>query len=365
MKVIRRLSLIVLAIATAILVPLMCFSYFSSFLSPERLGMAAIIWFGFPYLWFLCGVLCVAWLVVRPRWAALVPLVAMLFTFSGMLTIVDFGNAPVVDGHELKILTYNARLFNNKPESRQGIVDFIRGQDADIVCLQEMCTEKFLTRAGFETLDKLFPQYPYVLANNHVTELGPKERNGDGMIIFSRLPLQEYRPMELEGPFSQRFIGAIVTIDSMRHFAVFNVHLESIKLMPRHLDAVNNVTHAYEHETGSNLFDTFRHLRSAFDERADQVRKLVECDRVTDMPVIVCGDFNDTPISYTYNKLSTILIDSFREAHGGFGDTYNGPLPPLRIDYVFHSHAFCCTRYEELDIDFSDHLPVACTLVIE
>ena len=42
-----------------------------------------------------------------------------------------------------------------------------------------------------------------------------------------------------------------------------------------------------------------------------------------DKPVILCGDFNDTPISYTRHRVASLgLTDAFREAGQGFGFSF-------------------------------------------
>jgi endonuclease/exonuclease/phosphatase family metal-dependent hydrolase len=84
--------------------------------------------------------------------------------------------------------------------------------------------------------------------------------------------------------------------------------------------------------------------------------------RQSPYPTIVCGDFNDTPVSYTYHKMRGKLVDAFIESGSGIGNTYLGNFPSFRIDYIFHSKSFrsCCFRTDR--INMSDHYPVMCTL---
>ena len=72
----------------------------------------------------------------------------------------------------------------------------------------------------------------------------------------------------------------------------------------------------------------------------------------------VCGDFNDTPMSYTYYRLSRGRSDSFVEAGTGFGATYSFLWPMLRIDYILLPGHFRAVSHEIMKIRFSDHYPV-------
>jgi endonuclease/exonuclease/phosphatase family metal-dependent hydrolase len=82
--------------------------------------------------------------------------------------------------------------------------------------------------------------------------------------------------------------------------------------------------------------------------------------------VVVCGDFNDTPNSYTYHQISKGLNDAFREAGSGIGTTYVGKIPFLRIDYILYSkERFDPLYFKVIRKNLSDHYPVVSTLKIK
>ena len=76
-------------------------------------------------------------------------------------------------------------------------------------------------------------------------------------------------------------------------------------------------------------------------------------------PLIMCGDFNDTPLSYAYKKISNDLKDAFVYAGYGLGNTYSGNLPPVRIDFILHSPSFNSHEFKVHGILLSDHYPVS------
>jgi endonuclease/exonuclease/phosphatase (EEP) superfamily protein YafD len=105
-------------------------------------------------------------------------------------------------------------------------------------------------------------------------------------------------------------------------------------------------------------------LRKAFVIRSTQVNSLADHVAGCPYPVILGGDFNDTPSSYTYHQLSKTLNDSFKYSGNGFFEsTYAGKFPSFRIDYVLYSHHFKSIHYKKIDISLSDHYPITSTLV--
>ena len=70
-----------------------------------------------------------------------------------------------------------------------------------------------------------------------------------------------------------------------------------------------------------------KRLKRAFVKRAKQADLIEASINTSPYPVIVCGDFNDTPCSYAYNTISTTLKDAFVESGNGFGRSYIGAFP--------------------------------------
>ena len=79
-------------------------------------------------------------------------------------------------------------------------------------------------------------------------------------------------------------------------------------------------------------------LRKGFERRTKSTDLLLRNLPEKTQPLIICGDFNDTPLSYTYNKMSEAgLYDAFITSSKGIGKTYCGSLPLLRIDYFWYN----------------------------
>ncbi len=81
--------------------------------------------------------------------------------------------------------------------------------------------------------------------------------------------------------------------------------------------------------------------------------------------IILCGDFNDTPASYTYNLLTKKLKDSFVEKGNGFGRTYAGKWPKFRIDYILHDENIKCVEHTVYKETYTDHYPISSKFILQ
>jgi endonuclease/exonuclease/phosphatase family metal-dependent hydrolase len=144
-------------------------------------------------------------------------------------------------------------------------------------------------------------------------------------------------------------------------FRVYNVHLQSIRLQQEDYsvfeDGANQV--AEKKSTIRLLVDK---LLIAYPKRADQARTVAEHIETSPYPTIVCGDFNDTPMSYAYNQFNKKLIDAYRNCSSGIGTTYVGKVPAGRIDYIFHSPELKSSNFVIQKEAFSDHRAISCKI---
>ncbi|MBS1613683.1 MAG: hypothetical protein JST49_12760 [Bacteroidetes bacterium] len=79
---------------------------------------------------------------------------------------------------------------------------------------------------------------------------------------------------------------------------------------------------------------------------------------------IICGDFNDVPVSYTYETVRQELQDAFVAKGNGFGATFVNKLSIFRIDYVLPSKDIKVNSYRTVRENYSDHYPVCVTLTL-
>jgi endonuclease/exonuclease/phosphatase (EEP) superfamily protein YafD len=108
----------------------------------------------------------------------------------------------------------------------------------------------------------------------------------------------------------------------------------------------------------TNITGIYRSLTQGFASRALQVDRVRRHMESSPYPVIVAGDFNDTPVSYTYRRMRHGLRDAFVEAGYGAGFTYRGKYPPNRIDFILYNDEIRCTDFDIVKVRYSDHYPI-------
>lgn len=146
---------------------------------------------------------------------------------------------------------------------------------------------------------------------------------------------------------------------------VYNVHLQSIHLSNVDYKFVDDIMNNKKTEELENSKNILRRLKRAFIKRSSQSDLVAEHIQNCPYSTIVCGDFNDTPASYSYNNIAQNLKDAFVESGTGFGKTYIGKFPSFRIDYILHSDKYKSYNFRTIRQKLSDHFPLTCYLVKE
>jgi endonuclease/exonuclease/phosphatase family metal-dependent hydrolase len=145
---------------------------------------------------------------------------------------------------------------------------------------------------------------------------------------------------------------------------IFNVHLQSYKIDPDRYSVIENpgIPRKKDLREYRELAGKYK---KAMIKRAAQARLIRTKIKASPHPVIVCGDFNDTPASYAYRQTRGKLRDAFVCSGKGIGNTYVGKLPSFRIDYILHSREMKSTNFKIHRVPYSDHLPVTCEITLQ
>lgn len=245
-----------------------------------------------------------------------------------------------------KVLSYNVRFFYNDAgeSSADSVAAFIERVNPDIICLQEYYPD---LAANSERLMRLMDEYNQV-------QFDQGEGSWHRQAILSRYRV--LRSGVIMRPSTAIWADLLIREDTVR---VLNNHLQSTGITA--FDSEYLMGHAYLLDTARE--EKLRSMVSRFHENcviraneADTIRG--HLDSLAPRMKILCGDFNDTPLSYTYRRLAHGLNDSFSEAGEGFSHTFRGFFDALRIDYIFASKEFETLSYEVPKVPHSDHLPV-------
>jgi endonuclease/exonuclease/phosphatase family metal-dependent hydrolase len=343
---------------------LLLLTYVSVFISPENFWPAAFLGLLYPFLCITNIAFVILWVVKRKR-AFLISLVIVAAGWWLMIRYVQinlpFSKKPVVTSNTktLKILSYNVRLFNYYKWSRfadatSDIFAYINQEAPDIICLQEFYTREkgMLTQQNIQAVLKgtKYSHIKYIAHRNHVSNYG--------IATFSAYPIIGQGEILYGKTFNLSiFTDVKVGNDTFR---IYNNHLQSIRFSKPDYDVMDTIT--YDQKELKGLIGITQRLKKAFILRAKQAEYIAAHIKSSRYPVIVCGDFNDSPISYTYQTISSKLKDAFVEAGSGMGKSYFGVFPSYRIDYVLHSKKFSVLEFNSPKFDFSDHFPIVCKL---
>jgi len=318
----------------------------------------------------------VLWLCSSRKTRALFSLAAILLCWKVTFPLFGlsyFGKNDVkpTDEGGLKIMTWNVHLFDlgewtKDKASKARILKLIQEESPDILCLQEFYWD---AREDAEPYTEILQQqgYPFVTLcrenSMEKTFITSNARKGDiinvGHAIFSKYPLRNVQQYALNEKV-YRMLSTEVVIDSNHIFSLNVVHLTSVGFGRKEMKYISEVkSKGVDAQDELQSKSLLRKLRDASSARAGLANKIDSLRREMDYPQIICGDFNDVPGSYVYNKVKGKLSDAFVSKGTGLGRTYRQIFPTLRIDYILYDHrALRAIGYHRPDVDLSDHYPV-------
>lgn len=328
---------------------LSAFAVFSGNIAPEENMAAAYLSLGKLVLMVVNAALFVYWLI-RFRYWAWVPLLALAINYRYVGAMYQpFNLKKQGSGDNLKVLTYNVHSFGGEITgySAKEFAGILRYEQVDVACFQEYGGNGDFTNEDLKnTYSEHFP-YSYL-------------PEGQSQAIYSRYPIRKSAAMK----FPKSNNGAIwADIDvNGTVLRVINVHMQTTsfdRMRAKAAQARGARGEEAERQIYLNYTDNFE---SNVVKRAEQARIIARLIGEAEHPVVLCGDLNDTPGTYTYETMKGNLKDGFMSAGSGYAATYRGMHNLLRIDYVFHSPALKGIKYEVIPYEMSDHNPVCMEL---
>lgn len=300
------------------------------------------------------------WLIFKPRWA-LIPMLGYVVGYAPVRAYIPLNVRHDVPDSALKVLSYNVESFGYAPgePAREGpneIVSYLGSSGADIVCLQE--ANDFRVKSEIDSVMRAV--YPY----QHMEQ---KDASGDMLRIYSKFPIVSSERIDYQST-GNLSVASQVNING-RLVLVINNHLESNQLNAADKKGFTDLVKGKldenkAREKSSRLIDK---LAAAAEKRGPQADAVAEYIlRHRQMAMIVCGDFNETPISYSHRRIGKGLTDCFEAAGNGPGLSYHRSGMYVRIDHVFCSRDWKPYRCEvDSKIKQSDHYPIICWLKMQ
>jgi endonuclease/exonuclease/phosphatase family metal-dependent hydrolase len=288
------------------------------YVSAQASWPLALLTIGFPWFYLLALVG-----LARRRYFSLLPLLLGSIQLPSLLGW--HGQQP----GSFRILSMNCRYFGANSVGRTQVhlnIEECKPQlealHPDVICSQDFSTSHQDENDQIEDFVKGplgLTQFIYYLPS---------------MAIHARAPLQHHHGLIFPSTYNC-YCAADFELGG-RMVRVYNLHLESYGL--------------------GGPSNPLQRLHEGIQMRSEQAEIVARDVAASPYPAILCGDFNDVPTSYVYRTILGSMQDGFRAAGRGLSFTYQGPLPGLRIDYIFCSRELEFTGYRSLNAgNFFDH----------
>ncbi len=336
----------------ALLSSLLC--AFCPFINPSTFILTAFFGLGFWIIFFSNIVILIILISLKSRRTLLIPVIALLFSIPGFIKSYSFGENSDAEP-QIKVMTYNVGVFRDyKVKSRtvdevkNTLINFIKTHNPDVICLQE--SGKWPQNRASEFSSKIGYKYYCYNANN-------------GNSYFSKYPIEN------SSYFKDKKISKFadikkIKVDKEKSFYLVNCHFNSFGISPEEIEYINDARNIVKDSEvyGKSLITK---LKNGFVRRTESTESLIENLPEDDIPLVICGDFNDTPLSYTYDRMTKAgLKDAFITSSRGIGKTYCGALPLLRIDYFWYNDYIDIIEYKRIKQTTSDHYPLLMSFTI-
>jgi endonuclease/exonuclease/phosphatase family metal-dependent hydrolase len=318
-------------------------------ISPNHFVLTAYFGVSFWPIFFFNLLILFALIVLKARKAILYPFLALIIAIPGFLKSYSVKQEHTEPGN-LTIMSYNIAnmrditdIHRDKKSVKADFIEMVKDLNPDILCLQECyfggkkAIEQFADETGY---------HYYSCKSN---------------MLFSKYPIED-------DDFTEHFnnlddIGFVKLINAggLGKFYVECVHLQSFNISKEEIEYLRDAKHYVENSETVGKSLIFK-LKDGFQKRTEDTRTIVGNMPHNGLPIIICGDFNDTPLSYTYHQMRNAgLNDAFLQVGHGIGKTYCGRLPLLRIDYFWHSDDIVPMTFTRLKRKISDHYPIIMT----
>ena len=266
----------------------------------------------------------------------------------------------------LRVLSWNLsswgvsnRSDGKKADYEEEMIDVIKKSNADVLCFQE-----YLYYKDSKYRDSIIPalkesgyRYSY-FAKTQYTYRIYKTTLLTAMAVISKYPITDTAQFfYTDEAFAEPIVHTDIKVNN-QVVRIFNTHLQSVMFENSHYQILDNIKEDPLKASVTESKAIAYRLRNAYVKRAGQAELLQAKIKNSPYPVIVCGDFNDVPNSYSYFTVKGNLQDAFLRKGAGFGKTLRMLSPTLRIDYILADKKFTVQQFNKIEVPYSDHYPV-------
>ncbi len=304
------------------------------------------------------------WIFSRRKWRTIFPVITLIAGYKLIITVIAFNffgsNNMSAGTNTVKVMSWNVHgmgIYDKRGNNiGQRIVDVIKKESPDILCMPEFFKYSNDSIKPYSTeiyQDNNFKDYRFNTDNT----LGAQYYLG--IALYTKLPIVEYKVYKIGQ--SIYLLQCDFQLPNAKIIRMFFVHLYSYNLSDydrQYFSEIKAKKHLGRTDLKYSRFYIWR-FNYSYAERANEADTIAKIMARSPYPVLICGDYNDLPCSYTYTKIRGNLKDAFLEKGKGFGRTYNQIFPTLRIDHILYDPTYLhILGYKSPNIKLSDHNPV-------
>ncbi len=349
-------------------------SCLATYIEPKQFWQLSFIGFAFPVVLVVNVFFLLLWILKRDTFG-LISLIALVLTWKFIQSTfaINFSGENKEAG--IKLMTWNVKNFDlynwsHNEETRAKMMALIKKENADVLCMQEFYSNNQIFKNVEFIRDSLGYKYFYFPPSVELNKL-PKTKlqetlwqSGElnqqwGVATFSKYPIIEHGQIEFDNSLANACIYTSISLDG-KTVRVYNVHFESIHLGYEDYATLDSLGENQQLKW-SSAKKIVRKMRRAYSRRAQQADAVNKHINEFKGYKILCGDFNDVPVSYTYSTAKGNLQDAFIEKSKGFGATFANKFSIFRIDYALFDEGIKINSYKTIRKELSDHYPVVTT----
>ncbi|HVF97594.1 MAG TPA: endonuclease/exonuclease/phosphatase family protein [Flavisolibacter sp.] len=340
-------------------------------LNPIQYWYIALLGLGFAFIVVTLIAFIFFWLVFKPRFV-LLSLLPLLIGYQSIATFFAFNTTQKFnyqkEGQTLRVAHWNVARFmewrrnNNKgSQTRLKMMDQIKEQNADVLCMQEFFTSTdtvYYNNLSYMMKDLGYPYFCFAWANDGYLQWF-------GNAIFSKLPIVDsgkvYYP-KAKWPETLLYADIVHNSDTVR---VYTTHLQSLEFKKEDFENIEEIKDAQTNviQSSRGIFGKVRRAMRFRKSQADIIRDILSNDPY---PTIFTGDFNDVPNSYAYTTIrGEKFQDVFLKKGFGIGRTFSSISPTLRIDYLLATKDFEVKQFNRIVKNLSDHYMLVADLQLK
>jgi endonuclease/exonuclease/phosphatase family metal-dependent hydrolase len=340
----------------------------TTYVNPANWWHVGFVGLLFPYLLLVLIVLTTICVFFRPKFA-LIGILAILLSYKNIGNLFAIAPAKgfvmMKESKHVRVMTWNVRrftpyysdFFDPEDNNLNAIVEEVENYDPDIICFQEFYTSVRKSR-NLELFQKMgYKYYAFALLKS------PNSSSNSGTIIFSKYPILKSYIYDMPREISTHAEDPVA--------ADILIHADTVRVATFHMQSYGFLNRDYQDlyriksqaDTGLKASrNIYRKMRYAFTLRGMQADVIHEKMSSSPYPVVLCGDLNDVPSSYSYVTIRGEFQDAFLEKGSGLGKTFMSGrsrflswLPTLRIDYIFVDPGLEVKQYQQVTKQLSDH----------